>query len=404
MLYMLGGPPQQETFDLKPDAPAGPRSLFPPTATSVPGIQICSLLPRLARQAHHLAIIRSTFHGGNALFHGAGVHYNLTGWPNFPREGEPLLDRRDAPSIAAVLQQLRGERHGLPAAMQLPMWITQDGPGKEWAGQNAGFLGRNFDPLVMAYDRDGGTPGTLPSSFLLRDDIGAAGLGQRRELLRSLEQQRPGDLPAPVRQWNSQKARALEVLTSAKAWRALSINDEDPRIRDRYGSHSFGRCCLVARRLVEAGVSFVTVLHGGWDTHSHHLEHTRDLLLPPLDQGFSALLEDLEVRGLLDETLVAWTGEFGRTPSMNGNNPSGRDHWARVYSTVLAGGGIRGGQVHGRSDGVAADPADNPVHVSDFVASIYHALGYGPDTQVSDLAGRPHFIVNGRPVTNLFRR
>src|SRR4029077_10761859 len=135
LLYMLGGPPQQETFDLKPNAPGTARSLFAPIATNVPGIEICELLPKLARQAHRLAIIRSTYHGGNALFHGAGVHYNLTGWPNSPREGEPLLDRRDSPSIGAVLQQLAGEVNGLPASIQLPIWITQDGPGREWAGQ-----------------------------------------------------------------------------------------------------------------------------------------------------------------------------------------------------------------------------------------------------------------------------
>lgn len=402
MLYMLGGPPQQETFDMKPDAPAGPRSLFPPASTSVPGIQICSLLPRLARNAGRLAIIRSTYHGGNALFHGAGVHYNLTGWPNHPREGEPLLDRRDAPCIGAVLQQLQGERNGLPAAVQLPAWITQDGPGKEWAGQHAGFLGRNHDPVVMAYDRDGGTPGTLPASFVLRGDIGMQGLTRRRELLRSLERQLDRDVPARVRHWNAHQAKAVEVLASPRAWNAFAIDREAPRLRDRYGDHAFGRSCLVARRLVEAGVSLVTVILGGWDTHSHHLEHTRDLLLPPLDQAFSALLEDLADRGMLVETLVAWTGEFGRTPSMNGNNPPGRDHWARVYSTALAGGGIRGGQVYGRSDHLAAEPRDNPVHVRDFVATIYHALGYGPETQVMDLSGRAHFIVNGTPIVGLF--
>ena len=140
LLYMLGGAPQQETFDMKPEAPGSARSLFPAIATNVPGIEICGLLPDLARQADKLAIVRSVFHGGNALFHGAGVHYNLTGWPNVPREGEPFMDRRDYPAIGAVLNQLRGTRNGLPASVQLPMWITQDGPGREWAGQHAGFL------------------------------------------------------------------------------------------------------------------------------------------------------------------------------------------------------------------------------------------------------------------------
>jgi uncharacterized protein (DUF1501 family) len=146
----------------------------------------------------------------------------------------------------------------------------------------------------------------------------------------------------------------------------------------------------------------VTVVFGGWDTHSHHLEHTRDKLLPPLDRAFAALLEDLDARGLLSETLVAWTGEFGRTPSMNGNNPAGRDHWSRVYSTVLAGAGVRGGQVYGRSDKLAGDPLQNPVPVGDFVATIYDALGYGQETQVIDAFGRPHLIVPGSPISQLF--
>src|SRR5579864_7135058 len=185
LLYMLGGPPQQETFDMKPEAPGSAQSLFRPIATNVPGIEICELLPDLARMADRFAILRSVFHGGNALFHGAGVHYNLTGWPNFPREGEPLLDRRDYPGMGAVLNQLREPRRGLPVTVQLPMWITQDGPGREWAGQHAGFLGRKFDPLVMDYgfyklnidfnnapaSGDAGLPGTLPSSYLLNNDL-----------------------------------------------------------------------------------------------------------------------------------------------------------------------------------------------------------------------------------------
>jgi uncharacterized protein (DUF1501 family) len=192
------------------------------------------------------------------------------------------------------------------------------------------------------------------------------------------------------------------VLAAPRAWKAFALDAESPALRDRYGNDHLGRSCLVARRLVEAGVSLVTVVFGGWDTHSHHLEHTRDRLLPPLDRAFAALLEDLDDRGLLGETLVAWTGEFGRTPWTNGNDPPGRDHWARVYSTVLAGGGVRGGQVYGSSDKLAAEPKDRPVPVGDFVATIYHALGYGPDTRVVDVLGRPHFIVPGTPLVELF--
>jgi hypothetical protein len=410
MLYMLGGPPQQETFDVKPQAPDTARSLFAPISTTVPGIEICELLPRLAQQAHRFAILRSTYHGGNALFHGAGTHFNLTGWPNVPREGEPFLDRRDSPSIGAVLNQLVGDVNGLPAAIQLPIWITQDGPGREWAGQHAGFLGRKFDPLVMVYGwlRQGvfeaidSLPGTLPTAYARREDVAPARLDRRLQLLRLMDT-RPADLESgAAKEWNTFQSQAADVLTSGTAWQAFSIENETPAVRERYGDDQFGRSCLAARRLVEAGVRLVTVIFGGWDTHTHHLEHTRDRLLPPMDRAFAALLDDLDERGLLGETLVAWTGEFGRTPSMNVNSPPGRDHWARVYSTVLAGGGVRGGQVYGGSDNLAAEPKDHPVHVGDFVATIYHALGYGHDTQVIDMFGRPHYIVPGKPVHPLF--
>jgi hypothetical protein len=402
LLYMLGGPPQQETFDMKSGAPGSARSLFKPIATSVPGLQVCELLPRLARQAERFAVVRSMFHSGNAVFHGAGVHYNLTGWPCFPREGEPLLDRRDHPSIGSVLNQLRGPRNGLPASVQLPMWITQDGPGREWAGQDAGFLGRRYDPLVMAYNGKDEVPGTLPPVFSLRTDVGRDRLSQRVDLLGTVGRPAAAAACTAIREFNAHQAHALDVLRSGKAWKAFAIDAEKATTRAAYGDDPLGRSCLVARRLVEAGVALVTVVFGGWDTHANHLQHTRDQLLPPLDRAFAALLADLAERGLLDTTLVAWTGEFGRTPWLNGSKPAGRDHWPRVYSAVLAGGGIRGGQVYGRSDSLAAEPKDAPVHVGDFVATIYHALGYGKDTQVIDALGRPHYIVPGRPVAGLF--
>jgi hypothetical protein len=416
LLYMLGGPPQQETFDMKPEAPGSARSLFPTIATNIPGMNICGLLPDLARQADRYAIIRSVFHGGNALFHGAGVHYNLTGFANVPREGEPFLDRRDYPSIGAVLNQLKGQRHGLPASVQLPMWITQDGPGREWAGQNAGFLGKKYDPLVMDYgyyklnmdfnnapaSGEASLPGSLPQVYTLRDDLRGDRLGKRLDLQQSIGRSQIGDGTALTRDWTKHQAQALDVLGAAATWKAFAIDAEPTALRARYGDDRFGRSCLVARRLVEAGVTLVTVIFGGWDTHSHHLEHTRDWLLPPLNRAMSALIDDLTDRGLLDSTLVAWTGEFGRTPNINGNAPPGRDHWATVYNTVLAGGGIKGGQVYGKSDKLGAEPVDNPVPVADFVATIYHALGYDTETKVVDLLNRPHHVLPGRPVLELF--
>lgn len=414
LLYMLGGPPQQETFDMKPQAAGSARSLFGSIATNVPGIEVCELLPDVAQQVDRLAIVRSVYHNGNALFHGAGVHYNLTGWPNVPREGEPFLDRRDHPCIGSVLNQLRGSQHGLPASVQLPMWLTQDGPGREWAGQHAGYLGRRYDPLVMDYgylrsDLDfnlagaageAGLPGTLPTGFSMRADLGGGRLQSGLQLIESLDRTGTGAGTLLNRDWQKFQIQALDVLGAESTWRAFDISGESAEVRAKFGNDRFGNSCLVARRLVEAGVSLVTVILGGWDTHADHLTITRDRLLPPLNRAFAALLNDLAERGLLDSTLVAWTGEFGRTPSINVNG--GRDHWGRVYTTVLAGGGIQGGQVYGASDDLAAEPVNEPAPVADFVATIYHALGYDENTHVVDPLGRPHFVVGGRPLLKLF--
>lgn len=389
---------------MKPSATEGPRGEFRPIPTSVPGTHVCELLPLLARNAHRYAAIRSMHH--NQTFHGGGSHYNLTGFPLPSRDPTPefYLDRRDAPSIGAVLQQLRGTPNGLPAAVQLPWWVGH-GFVERFAGQHAGFLGPRYDPLRVLYEDKKDLPGKLPVSFRLPEGLLADRLAQRLQLLNSLSRDRTTETRGE-QQFAGHQAQAAEILKSSGTWRAFSIEDEKPQTIERYGNTKFGRSCLVARRLVEAGVSLVTVAWPGhenhFDTHSDHFRTMREELLPPMDRGFSALLEDLSERGLLDETLVAWTGEFGRTPSINGNKLPGRDHWPFVYSAVLAGGGIRGGHVYGNSDAIAAHPKDNPVHASDFVATIYHALGYDANTKVVDQLGRPHYVVKGQPVLAMF--
>lgn len=404
LLYMTGGPAQQETFDMKPAAAEGPRGEFRPISTSVPGTQVCELLPLLARNAHRYSIIRSMHH--DQTFHGGGSHYNLTGFPHAPRDPTPefYLDRRDAPSVGAVLQQLRGTSHGFPAAVQLPWWVGH-GFVERFAGQHAGFLGTRYDPLRVLFEDKQELPGKLPASFRLPEGLPADRLAQRVQLLHSVRGKQP-TASQGEQQFARHQAQAAEILNSSGAWRAFSIEDENPKTVERYGNTKFGRSCLVARRLVEAGVSLVTVCWPGhenhFDTHADHFRMMREELLPPMDRGFSALLEDLDERGLLEKTLVAWTGEFGRTPSINGNPKPGRDHWPFVYSAVLAGGGIRGGQVYGSSDSIAAKPKDNPVHASDFVATIYHALGYDASTTVVDQFGRPQHVVMGQPVLAMF--
>lgn len=403
-LHMTGGPAQQETFDMKPDATGHARGEFNPIRSSVPGLDVCEFMPHTTRVAQHLAVIRSMHH--DSTFHGAGTHLNLTGFPHHTRTPTPefYLDRRDAPSIGAVIQHLHGRRTGLPAAVQLPYWIQQGNVGR-FAGQDAGFLGRQCDPLRVFYESKEDLPGQFPPAFQLHGDVAASRLADRSRLLDGLNAEAIYDRDLP--QWRRDRERALEILHSSGSWKALSIEDEQLATVERYGDSKFGRSCLVARRLVEAGVKFVTVCWPGheshFDTHANHFDDMKKVLLPTMDQAYAALLRDLHDRGLLDETLVVWSGEFGRTPAMNGNNKPGRDHWPWVYTSVLAGGGIAGGQVYGSSDEHAAYPNTDAVHVTDFVATIYHALGYDSATIVRDQQDRPHHVVQGKPLTRLFQ-
>ncbi len=401
LLYMTGGPAQQETFDPKPDAPDGTRGEFKPTATSVPGMQICEHLPGLAKLANQYAIIRSTWHGSDT--HGVGVHYNLTGLKHTPRSGgEPQVDRRDPPCLGAVIRQLRGDRNGLPAAVQLPRQVG-DQNNAYWGGQHAGFLGPKYDPLFL-HDETW-MPGDPLPGFAPIADVPAARQETRAELLNAL-QSAQGNGSESSNDFGRFQKQALDMLRSSAAWKAFRLDEEKPGMLAKYGDNRFGRSCLVARRLVEAGVGCVTVpwtfkqSEQNFDTHSKHFPKMKDKLLPVIDRAMSALLEDLHGRGLLDTTLVVWTGEFGRTPKINGGG--GRDHWGRVYSTMLAGSGIQGGQVIGKSTKDAGLPADDAVHVTDFFASIYHALGYTSADSVKDVTGRPHHFMQGRPVMKLF--
>jgi hypothetical protein len=402
LLFATGGPAQQETFDPKPYADSSVRGDFQAISTSVPGIRICEHLPLLARSAHRYAIVRSTYH--NSGTHGVGVHYNLTGQKPSPRtSGEPQVSRRDPPCVGGAIRQLRGDRNGLPGAVHLPVRIGDENNFR-WGGQHAGYLGAKFDPLTLIDEQ--WSPGTLPPAFLPHKDVDAVRLSHRADLLGRIQTHRPELASDLVANFDESQHRAMNVLQSNSAWRAFLIDEESPATIQRYGDNKFGRSCLIARRLVEAGVALVTVpwMHlvstKNFDTHKQHFTVMKNLLLPPVDRAFSALLEDLAERGLLDETLVAWTGEFGRTPKIN--DKAGRDHWGNVYSTVLAGGGVRGGQVHGASDKSAAEPEDKPVHVRDFVATIYHALGYGSHTMVHDTDGRPRTVVQGNPIRELF--
>lgn len=400
LLYMTGGPAQQETFDPKTHAGDGYQGEYRPIPTSVPGTQVCELLPEMAKNAHRYSILRSIWHASND--HGVGTHSNLTGL-DLERKENALAKalKTYSPCVGSVLSYLRGSQKELPAAVQLPNRIG-DQNAFQWPGQKAGYLGPQHDPLMLIDEQ--WKPGTALKDFSLPHAVPPRRFLDRMALLRKSQR---ADLlkSAAPRSYSRFQQQASDILSSPASWRAFDLQHEKPRTIDRYGDNRFGRSVLVARRLVEAGVRVVTVSwmlnHStkNFDTHANHFKLMKNLLLPPVDRAFAALLEDLDDRGLLETTLVAWTGEFGRTPKINKN--AGRDHWGPVYSTVLAGGGVQGGRVIGKSDKIGSQPADEPHHVSDFVATIYHALGYSQQTRVNDATSRPHNVMFGTPIAGL---
>ncbi|HWB10334.1 MAG TPA: DUF1501 domain-containing protein [Pirellulales bacterium] len=408
LLFMWGGPAHQDTWDLKPEAPAEIRGEFQPIATRVPGIQICEHLPLLAKRADKLAIVRSLTHSN--VDHTASTHFLLTGQP--PPQGDDLT--KDWPHIGSVLARL-GRGHGpLPpfVSMRPKPHIENDVPRfvEQSHGQFAGWLGQAYNPLTI--DADPSHTDYRVGDFALPAEVSLARLEDRRGLLSDVnEQLRRLEQAAPV--MDDYYRRAFELLASAAGGRAFDLDAEPPAVRDRYGRHPHGQSVLQARRLVEAGVPLVTVYWPSegiknvsvyWDTHSRNFIDLKERLMPPADQAFSALLDDLESRGLLDETLVVWTGEFGRTPRVGQRNSDagagadGRDHWPGCFSAVLAGGGIRGGQVYGSSDRYAAYPASNAVAPVDLVATVYHCLGVPNELALEDQQGRPLIVCPGAPI------
>jgi hypothetical protein len=412
ILFQVGGPYQCDTFDPKPNAPEEVRGPFKLQRTNVTGMHVTEALPRLARLADKFAILRGVHH--TIRCHNPAIYCSLTG-----RESTEALavsaktnaKRTDHPHYASVLARLRGMGAAMPHHVIIPDLVI-NGPARS-PGLLAGYLGANYDPFVL-----GANPGAANfhvEGMGLPAEVGRDRLGQRRQLLAQLDgQQRRIEKPENLQAMNDLQKRAFALLTSPRTKKAFDLERESPRLRDRYGRNAFGQGTLLARRLVEAGVPFVSVFSHtvveqiSWDTHNRHDELCKDVLLPPADQSFSALLEDLSQRGLLEDVLVVWMGEFGRTPrrgvnfSNNTNNVGGRDHWCNCYSVALAGGGVKGGQVIGSSDWIGGYPKERPVHVSDLAATIYHALGVDPRSLVRDIQGQPHAICDGDPVSELF--
>ena len=418
LLYLWGGPPQQDMWDMKPEAPEGIRSQFAPIETVTPGIRISDQLPRIAGHTDKLAIIRSYTHPSNA--HEVGVYHTLTGKINntlaVPRNQR---NRSDFPNPGAVISYFNSPGT-MPASVTVPKPIGHD--GVIYTGTYAGFLGAAHDPLEL--QSPGEVDARPPHSLELLEGMDATRLQARFGLLRLLDEH---DRVAQKRGSQSRRAPGLEqfrqqafaMLMSPEAHGAFDLTKEKDPLRDRYGRNEYGESFLLARRLVESGVRLVTVVWSYicpdgnvanvWDNHggtgslggiTGYAMLKEKYCLPPLDQAYSALLEDLSARGLLDETLVVMLGEFGRTPKIN--PAQGRDHWGACQSVVLAGGGIRGGQVYGASDQHAAYPKNNPVSPEDVIATMYRALGISPESLVYDQQRRPHKICEGRPLVELF--
>ncbi len=403
LIFQWGGPSQLETWDLKPDAPAEICGEFRPISTRTPGLNISEHFPGLARQTHRLAVIRSMTHGDPA--HLSTAHRLLTGHlAPTPNSDAAPPSPGDWPHLGSLVTRLRPTPGAVPSAVTMPWTVAHPAaPGGRAPGQHGGWLGKGFDPFRI--EGDPNAPGFQVGGLGLPEGVDADRLGDRRHLLADLA---TGEhlSGAGLGAWDGFQGRALDALVSAEARGAFQVDREDPRTRDRYGRHIHGQCLLMARRLVEAGVGLVTVNwhddgRNFWDTHGDNFNRLKNDLMPPADRGFSALLDDLADRGLLDSTLVVWAGEFGRAPRIN-RAAAGREHWPRCYSVALAGGGIAGGQVYGASDRWAAYPSRDPVSPDDLGATMLHALGIDPAAEVKDPVGRPLRINNGNPLTTLF--
>jgi hypothetical protein len=417
LMFLEGGPAHQDTWDMKPDAPDGVRSAFKPIETTVPGLSFCEHLPMLARQAHHLMLVRSVHH--TVVDHNAGTYYALTGREPF-KDGRLIVAPApdNFPPFGSVLAKFSPSGRPLPDNVLTPDWMSNN--GFILPGLDAGFLGTSYDPFVTG---DPSLPKYQVPGLGLPKELSLNRVERRRELLDDLDQLLGDDRGTDGLDSHYQKA--YELISSPEARRAFDVAREPQDVRERYGLYpnharnkearqfgglpQLGQSLLLTRRLVEAGVRLVTVCTGPrfdqtWDTHRQHYGLLKQSILPYFDRAFSAFLEDLHERRLLDSTLVVAMGEFGRTPKIGqitssaGADAQGRDHWPFCYTALFAGGGLPGGTVLGSSDRDAAYPASMPVTPADIAATIYKLLGIDPEMPIYDGLQRPHALSVGTPI------
>lgn len=403
LLFMWGGPAHQDTWDLKPEGPLESRGEFLPIATNVPGLHISEHFPLLSKQADKLAVIRSVGQEDNN--HSTGAHAGLTGRRHELKAESFGARQSDFPHFGSVLSALRPNGSGLPTFVSLPEIIATTN-GAVTPGQGGGLIGRKFDPFQITQHPD--DPDFSIESLRLPDSVGLGRLESRRQLLHQMDRVAGiANRSAPTRTLNDYYKRALNMVLAPEVREAFDLESVPQPERMRYGYHTFGQSVLMAKRLAEAGVPFVTVywhrekktIDSTWDTHALNFQELKLRLMPSVDRPVAALLEDLSDSGMLEDTLVVWNSEFGRTPKVNGR--AGRDHWGACNSVVMAGGGVPGGQVYGASDAQAAYPIANKVTQDDIAATIYHLLGFQPHDEVHDRLNRPHRLALGEPIYDL---
>ena len=422
LFFLCGGSSHIDMWDLKPKAPREYRGPFEPIATTASGLEVSEHLPLLAQQAHHLSVVRSVGATVNTNDHHGGYYHNLTGhapdisFVTLGNNRTPMPD--DWPFMGSVVAAKKPPRPQLPSALTLPHKPSK--PPSPRPGQFAARLGPEYDPLYINGSVEKPLEFRAPS-LVLEGDVSPGRLTDRRELLSTIDAaRRDFEQNAAPKTWTNQQQRAVNLLLSSSTADAFNVADEPAALRERYGETVNGMSLLLARRLVEAQVPFITVFWkenealnkkcksaGGWDTHGNNFGCLKENLLPEFDRCFSALIEDLAARGLLDETLLLVSSEMGRTPKIGdprsgGVAGAGRDHWTHCLSNVFAGGGMRGGQVYGATDRFAEYPADRPVTPAHIAKTVYHAMGVEA-LEFRDREGRPYNLLpDGYPLTELF--
>ena len=386
-LFLVGGPSQLDTWDMKPDAPLEIRGPYKPIKTNVPGIEISENFPRMAQQAHKYTLIRGMYHTAAAV-HDTGHQMMQT--------GRLFTGGVEFPHIGCVLSKLKGPKGDVPAHVLMPHPIGNTG-GNMPHGQNAGFLGKTFDPFVL--NADPSDPNFKVPDLLPPDYLSALRVDRRKNWREMVDQTvSKFETSQDARLLDSTFHQAYTLMSSQKARDAFDLSKEPEKIREKYGLNRFGQSCLLARRMIEAGVRFVTVNmfetvfdEITWDIHGSKpfspISCYRDLVGPMYDMAYSALLEDLSQRGLLADTLIVSTGEFGRTPKVN--PAGGRDHWPQCWTMMMAGGGVKGGEVYGASDDIGGAPRDNPSTPAQIAATVYQALGIPLELELPGSQGRP---------------